>query len=170
MSAGEPTRSPAAAAIDLDAVFELPARDLPRKDVPEPTPACAIEWGDVVPERVMAAYRKENDWVKNEDLEKALAEFRAKAALEPTSCTAVMAIASDDLLLEILAMPPEAFIFWDEEDVDFLLARLGERAIAPLRIHHEARKVADAAMLRIRAPFVARIAAAHLSITPRSWS
>jgi hypothetical protein len=164
MSAGEPTRSPAPAAIDLDAVFALPALDLPRKEVPEPTEPAVIEWGDVVPERVIAAYRKENDWVKKKDLETALAKFREEAALQPTTCTAIMSLADDDLLLEILGMPPQSFIFWDEDDVDFVLARLGERAIAPLRTLHEARKIADVAMLRIRAPFVALIAAAHLSV------
>jgi hypothetical protein len=164
IAAGEPTRSPPPAAIDL-AVFTPPPNALPRKAIPELDDEIVIEWGDTTPEKVMAAFRKEHSWVTSENLQQELAEWRAKALTpDPGTCSGIVAIASDALLLEILSMPPQSFIFWGEEDVDFALARLGERAIAPLRALHAGRKVADKSMLRLRAPFTAVIAASNLRL------
>jgi hypothetical protein len=154
----------AATAIDLDGLFTTPAVVLPRKRVPAPKETAAIEWGDVTAADAIASFlAKYGAWAKPEDLEKELAAFRSRVALEPTTCVNFVCIVPDDLLLEILAMPPESFIFWQVAEVDYVLARLGERAVAPLRALHAAGKVAPEAILRIRAPFVARIAAAHLS-------
>jgi hypothetical protein len=160
IAAGEPTRS---APIDL-ALFTPPALELPRMKLPPLEEDVAIEWGDTTPERVIASFRKQYDWVDADEVDAAYAEFRQKAASATTSCAALMAVASNALLLELLTPTKSPmFVFWDEDDVDFFLARLGERAVKPLRAFHAARVVADAAMLRMRAPFVAKIAAANLA-------
>jgi hypothetical protein len=162
IAAGEPTRSPAPAAIDL-AVFAPPPNGLPRKKLPPLEDDVAIEWGETKPDEVIAAFRKEHSWVKPRDLAEEFVKWRTTVTNSaPTTPAGLVAIAPDEMLLEILAMPAKCFVFWGEDDVDFVLARLGKRAVPLLRELHVARTVADTSMLRMVSPYAAIVAASNL--------
>jgi hypothetical protein len=150
--------------MDLDKLFTPPPSDLPRGKAPAPDTSVTIEWGDADPKKIIARFRAD-EGVKKElsadAARKALAVFRARAATAPSTCDELFAAAPDDVLLETLALPPEMWIFFDERDVDFILARLGEKIVPRIIELDQARKVADEALLRIRCAHVVQVAANH---------